>query len=141
MRGLARFDKLSAKLVLAVAVFMLLLLVTVISAVDLGLNRLQTDATQLSAGVLTQQGRVDLQERANLEAALNNDHFARAAALTRIAADYLAAAAAHGDQTTWDAGQFQTYPQGGLLFDANPQRVTDVVVPPYTPLDLSLIHI
>ena len=135
MRGLARFDKLSAKLVLAVAVFMLLLLVTVISAVDLGLNRLQNDATQLSAGVLTQQGRVDLQERANLEAALNNDHFARAASLTRIAADYLAAAAAHGDQTTWDAGQFQTYPQSGLLFDANPQRVTDVIIPPYTPLD------
>lgn len=138
MRAPALFDKLSAKLVLAVTLFMLLLLVTVISAVELGLKRLQNDATQLSAGVLTQQIRVDLQERATLEATISNDHFARAAALTRIAADYLTAAVTNDDQTPWDAGRFQTYPEGGLLFDANPQRVTDVIIPPYTRLDDNL---
>ena len=64
MRIPSRFDYLSVKLVLAVAAFMLLLLVTVVTAIDLGLRRLQTDATQLSANTLTQQRKVDLQERA-----------------------------------------------------------------------------
>ncbi len=135
MRRLFRFDRLSIKLVLVVAAFMLLLLVTVITAVNLGLKRLQYDATHLSTSALTQQGQVDLQERALLEAAISNDHLARAAALTRIAADYLTTAIANARQTSWDDSQFQTYSQYSLLYDANPQRVTDLIIPPYVTLD------
>ena len=88
MRSLIRFERLSIKLVLAVAAFMLLLLVTVVTAVNLGLSRLQNDAAQLSATALTQQGRTDLQKRASLEATISNNRLAQAAHLTRIAAEF-----------------------------------------------------
>ncbi|MCZ7667448.1 MAG: hypothetical protein M5U34_09660 [Chloroflexi bacterium] len=35
----------------------------------------------------------------------------------------------HASQTAWDDSHFQTYPQGNLLYDANPQRVTDLIIP------------
>ena len=135
MRRLFRFEHLSSKLVLAVALFMLLFLITVVTAVGLGLTRLQRDAAQLSASALTQQGRADLQQRAVLDAAISNNQLARAASLTRIAAEYLVAAAHNGEQTAWDASQFQTYPPYGLLYDANPDRITDLVVPSYVAMD------
>ena len=135
MRTPSRLNHLSIKLMLAVAAFMLLLWVTVVTAVNLGLNRLQNDTTHLSTSALTQQGRADLQERALLEAAISNDQLAHTAALTRIAADYLTDAMANAKQTAWDDSQFQTYPQGNLLYDANPQRVTDLIIPPYVTLD------
>lgn len=135
MRIPQRFDRLSVKLVLAVGAFMLLLLVTVVTAVNLGLGRLQANSAQLSAGALTQQSRQDLQERAMLEANISNARLAKAANLTRIAADYFVAAAANAEQTAWDDSQFQTYPQDNLLYDANPQRLTDLVIPGYVTMD------
>ncbi len=135
MRRLFRFEHLSSKLVLAVALFMLLFLMTVVTAVGLGLTRLQRDAAQLSASALTQQGRADLQQRAVLDAAISNNQLARAASLTRIAAEYLVAAAHNGEQTAWDATQFQTYSPYNLLYDANPDRITDLVVPSYVAMD------
>lgn len=135
MRSLFRFERLSIKLVLAVAAFMLLLLVTVVTAVNLGLSRLQHDAAQLSATALTQQGQTDLQKRASLEATLSNNRLVQAANLTRIAADYLVAAAQNAEQIVWDATQFQTYPQDNLLYDANPNRITDLIIPAYVTLD------
>ncbi|MBX3054106.1 MAG: HAMP domain-containing protein [Caldilineaceae bacterium] len=135
MHRLFRFNRLSTKLVLAVALFMLLFLVTVVTAVNLGLSRLQRDAAHLSSAALIQQGRTDLQKRAALDAALNNSQLARAASLTRMAAAYLVAAAHNGEQTAWDATQFQAYPPYDLLYDANPDRITDLVVPSYVTMD------
>lgn len=135
MRRLLRFDRLSIKLVLAVALFMIFLLVTVITAVNLGLARLQRNSAQLSTVALIQQGRADLQKRAVLDAAINNNQLARAASLTRIAAEYLVAATRNSQQSAWDTTQFQTYPQDNLLYDANPKRITDLVVPSYVTMD------
>jgi GAF domain-containing protein len=135
MQRLFRYDRLSIKLVLAVALFMLLLLVTVVTAVNLGLTRLQNDAAQLSATALTQQARADLQKRAALDAAINNNQLALAANLTRIAADYLMAAAHNAEQTGWDDSQFLTYPQDDLLYDANPNRISDLIIPAYVTKD------
>lgn len=135
MHRLFSFEHLSSKLVLAVALFMLLFLATVVTSVNLGLTSLQRDAAQLSTSALSQQGRADLQQRALLDAALNNNQLARAASLTRIAAEYLVASAQNGEQSAWDATQFQTYPQDDLLYDANPTRITDLVIPPYVAMD------
>jgi len=114
---------------------MLLLLVTVVTAVNLGLTRLQTQTAERSTTALSQQGRLDLQHRATLEAAISNAELARAANLTRVAADYLAAASAHARQTAWDDSQIQPYPTDNLLYDANPQRMTDLVIPGYVELN------
>jgi len=135
MRTPSRLKHLSIKLMLATAAYMLLLWITVVTAVNLGLNNLQNDTAHLSTSALSQQGRVDLQERVLLEAAISNDQLAHAAALTRIAADYLTVAMDHASQTAWDDSHFQTYPQGNLLYDANPQRVTDLIIPSYVTLD------
>ncbi|MCB8950277.1 MAG: hypothetical protein H6653_19900, partial [Ardenticatenaceae bacterium] len=126
----------STKLVLAVAVFMLLLLATVVTAVNLGLTRLQTQSTQLSADALIQQGRATLQERARQEAALSDASLAKAAGLTRIAADYLGWATTNNvQQPNWDANTIQPYPGDALLYDASPSRISDLVIPNYVQLD------
>ncbi|MCZ7667449.1 MAG: hypothetical protein M5U34_09665 [Chloroflexi bacterium] len=68
MRTPSRLNHLSIKLMLATAAYMLLLWITVVTAVNLGLNNLQNDTAHLSTSALSQQGRVDLQERVLLEA-------------------------------------------------------------------------
>lgn len=131
-----QLNRLSTKLVLAVAVFMLLLLATVVTAVNLGLTRLQTQSTQLSADALIQQGRATLQERARQEAALSDASLAKAAGLTRIAADYLGWATTNNvQQPNWDANTIQPYPGDALLYDASPSRISDLVIPNYVQLD------
>lgn len=136
MRVPPRLNRLSTKLVLAVAAFMLLLLVTVVTAVNLGLNRLQSQSTQLSAAALTEQGRAHLQERARKEAALSDASLAKAASLSRIAADYLVWATTNQvQQPNWDRNTIQAYADDALLYDANPNRTTDLVIPNYVQLD------
>ncbi|MEZ4634251.1 MAG: HAMP domain-containing protein [Caldilineaceae bacterium] len=129
-----RLNTLSVKLVTATALFMLLLLVTVASAVGLGLRQLQTDAVELSAGALSHQGEAHLAEMVTLEATRSDDMFNRAADLTRTAAEFLSIAHARGLHTE-DAPDLQLHPGQDLRFDANPNRITDLVIPTYTPLD------
>ena len=135
MRIPSRLNNLSVKLMLAVAAFMLLLLATVVTAVDLGLTRLQTESAKLSVTSLTQQSRVHLQEQAALEAAISDSDLTRAASVTRIAADYLESAAVSTTQLTWDASQIRPYPDDSLRYDANPNRISDLVIPSYVQLD------
>ncbi len=135
MRIPPRLNHLSIKLMLAVAAFMLLLWGTVVTAVNLGLTRLQTQSAQLSVTSLTQQGRSQLQERAALEAAISDAALAKAANLTRIAADYLESTTATTTQSAWDASQIKPYPSGDLLYDANLNRISDLVIPSYVQLD------
>ncbi len=129
-----RFNRLSLKLVTATAFFMLLLLVTVATAVDLGLRQLQIDTVQLSADALSTQGKAYLQELVNLQAARSDDTFSRAVDLTRTAAAFLAAAHARGLRAE-DTLDLQLHPGQDLRFDANPNRITDLVLPVYTPID------
>ena len=131
----ARLNHLSVKLLLAAALFMLLLLGTVVTAVNLGLTRVQEQSTQLSVTALSQQGRTQLQERVRLEATISDANLTKAANLTRIAADYLEAAIGTTDPTSWDAGAIKPYPDHSLQYDANPNRVSDLVIPGYVQLD------
>lgn len=121
----AFFNRLGAKLVLTTLILVTLLATVTAALVTLGFRQTQSNAVQRSRQGLETQGRVSLLQLTQREAQLGAAQLQQAAALSRAAADYLAAMRRLGGQLPWDGSRVAQGPDG-QRFDANPARRTEV---------------
>ncbi len=124
------WNRLSFKLILTSAVFLVLLAAATAYSVQGSLRRLQAAAVERSAAGLEVQGQAALLSLVQQEAQLNATQFEQAAIATREAADYLAAMEAAN--LTLPAATLVAQPNG-FLTDAAATRRSDVVAK--APLD------
>ncbi len=124
------WNRLSFKLILTSAVFLVLLAAATAYSVQGSLRRLQAAAVERSAAGLEVQGQAALLSLVQQEAQLNATQFEQAAIATREAADYLVAMEAAN--LTLPSVTLVTQPNG-FLVDAAVARRSDVVAK--APLD------
>jgi signal transduction histidine kinase len=130
------WGRLSTRLILATMAFLLLLVLAVLLASNLGLRTTQRDASERSAEALVAQGRAALQQLTGREAQLNNNQLQQAALLTKIAARYMEMKSqGNTAQPSSESGKPRvitrssqlTLMPNGLLYDSNPDRRSETV--------------
>lgn len=130
-----QFSKLSARIIVALFLFVLALALATTGLMLRGFNRTQKQATLHSVNALQTQGEQAVQALADYEANLIATRFQHAANLTQIAVQH-AENLYKGNNTNFemanDVINTLTIDQQGNRFDTNPERITDIWIPYYT---------
>jgi nitrate/nitrite-specific signal transduction histidine kinase len=121
--------RLSTKFILALLFFLFVLGTATAAVITAGFRQTQFNATQRSIQGLQHQGRETLLQVTRREAQISDMRLSDALNLAEIAASYFqkTRSSAHADHLS--LGPFMRT-EDGALYDANPERVTDVWVDP-----------
>jgi len=122
---LAFLHRLSVKVTAGLAALLLLLAAASVFLTTWGFRQAESNATIRSIEGLEQQGRDSLLQLVRRQAEISDTQLARAENLAAAAADYMARMIGRDGSVSWDSSVLVEGP-GGQLYDASPDRVTDV---------------
>jgi signal transduction histidine kinase len=123
------YNRLSGKFILALLFFLLILGTATAAVITAGFRQTQATATDRSVQALQAQGRETLLQVTRREAQLSDMQLNQALSLGRAAANFYTAAYANHHIDSITLGLLQQTEDGGV-FDANPNRITDVWIDP-----------
>ncbi|MFN2292081.1 MAG: hypothetical protein ACK2UC_12890, partial [Anaerolineae bacterium] len=114
-------NRLSTKVILTIAAFLLLLAAGTAAVVTLGFRQTGGNALQRSMEGLERQGGESLLYLAQREAQTTDARLEQAGALGQVAAEYMVSMLDLGATLSWDAARL-VEGSGGQHYDPDPQR-------------------
>jgi PAS domain S-box-containing protein len=121
-------NRLSTKVILTIAAFLLLLAAGTAAVVTLGFRQTERNALERSTEGLERQGGESLLYLAQREAQTTDTRLEQAAALGRIAGEYMVSMPDLGAGMPWNAARLVEGP-GGQHYDPDPERRSEVWLP------------
>jgi hypothetical protein len=121
-------NRLGVKVILTLTVFLFLVAAATAAVVMFGFQQTERNALQRSMEGLQRQGGESLRYLAQREAQTSDAQLEQAAALGRVAAEYMVAMSSLGAYVPWDFTSLAVGP-GGQQYDPDPLRRSEVWLP------------